>query len=160
MEAVADDLIEQPVVERLPLSMEPTAAAVRVEHVGYFWPKVVDWIRASLAEAVHHELNVQDVYRRCKSGDSLMVLLAIGPQLCGVAVLDYSVDPKGDGYVLVYACGGTRMSEWIAEFCKACRAIALERGARRVLMVGRRGWQPFLEAQGAKLRCICMQMEV
>ena len=159
MEAVHADL-NGARVTRVPIEQEPRISAVDVGHVGYYWPKVVDWLRAALAEAVHHELNIQDVYRRCKSGDSLMVVVALGDQLCGVGVLDYSVDPKGDGYVLVYACGGERMPQWIGLFVATCRTIALERGARRVLMVGRRGWQPFLEAHGARLRCICMSLEV
>lgn len=159
MEAVASGVAAPaaPAEARGPVA---TAAAVRTEHVAHFWPKVVEWLRRALAEAVQHELNIQDVYRRCLSGESLMVLLALGDDLTGVAVLDYSVDPAGDGYVLVYACGGERMPLWIGELVKTCRAIAQERGARRVLMVGRKGWQPFLEAQGARLRCICMSLEV
>jgi hypothetical protein len=145
---------------RVPISEEPRASVVRVEDLNFYWPRVVEWLRRALAEAVHHELNIQDIYRRCRAGDSLMVVMAIGQELCGVAVLDYSVDPKGDGYVLVYACGGERMPQWIGLFVKTCRAIALDRGARRLLMVGRKGWQPFLQAQGARLRCICMSMEV
>ena len=145
---------------RVPIEREPRISAVKGDHVGWYWPKVADWLRAALAEAVHHELNIQDVYRRCKCGDSLMLAIALGDDLCGVGVLDYSVDPKGDGYVLVYACGGESMPQWIGLFMDTCKTIALERGARRVLMVGRRGWQPFLEARGAKLRCICMSMEV
>ena len=106
------------------------------------------WIRAALEHAVNESLNIQDVYRRMLSGEFLLVTMAIGDELTAVAVLDYAIDPRGDGYVLVLACGGERMPEWIGEFFKTVRAIAQERGARRVLMVGRRGWQPYLETAG------------
>jgi hypothetical protein len=145
---------------RVPIEQEPSICAVQAQHVDSLWHRVAGWLTAALAEAVNNELSVQEVYRRCKGGDSLMLLISIGEQLCGVAVLDYSVDPKGEGYVLVYACGGVRMPQWIGLFVSTCRTIAQERGARRLLMVGRKGWQPFLEAQGARLRCICMSMEV
>jgi hypothetical protein len=116
--------------ERVPVALEPSCAAVRAEQVPHVWPRVGKWIRWARDE------------------------------LAGVAVLDYSIDPRGEGYVLVACCGGERMPLWLGEFIRTVRTIAQERGARRVLMVGRRGWQPFLEQHGARLKCICMGLEV
>ena len=159
MEATAER-VKTDDAQRVPVTQEPSCAAVRVEQVPHVWPRVSKWIRWALDDAVNENLNIQDVYRRCLSGEFLMLTIAIGDELAGVAVLDYSIDPRGDGYVLVACCGGERMPVWLGEFIKSVRAIAQERGARRVLMVGRRGWQHYLEKHGARLKCICMGLEV
>ena len=159
MEAIAERVRTDDAV-RVPVSQEPRCGAVRAELVAHVWPRVSKWIRAALEDAVNENLNIQDVYRRLLSGEFLMLTIAIGDELAGVAVLDYSIDPRGDGYVLVACCGGERMAVWIGEFVKTVRTIAKERGARRVLMVGRRGWRPILEQHGARLKCICMGLEV
>lgn len=156
MEAVANDLK----FSRVPVAQEPRASAVQMQHVDYFWPKVSDWIERALAEAVQHELNAQEIYRRCKSGEYLMLLLAIGEDLCGVAVLEKSVNSRGQLYLIVAAAGGVRMPEWIGTLVAACKVIANEQGARELMMIGRAGWRPYLQAQGARVKCICMTMEV
>jgi hypothetical protein len=145
---------------RIPISREPSIAAVRIEHVAHFWPKVADWIGRALAEAVHHELSAQEIYRRCMSGEYLMLLIAIGEQLVGVAVLERSVNAKGQTYVLINCAGGQRMPEWIGLLVSTCRTVAQEVGAVELLMVGRPGWKPFLMTHGAKVKCICMSLEV
>jgi hypothetical protein len=159
MEAIAER-VKTDDAERVPLALEPRCVAVRSDQVPYLWPRVGKWVRWALDDAVNENLNIQDVYRRCLSGEFLMVTMQIGDELAGVAVLDYSIDPRGEGYVLVACCGGERMPLWIGEFIATVRRIANERGARRVLMVGRRGWQPILEQHGARLKCICMGLEV
>jgi hypothetical protein len=145
---------------RIPVALEPRASAVQIEHIDHFWPKVADWVQRALAEAVHHELTAQEIYRRCKSGEYLMLLLAIGETLAGVAVLERSVNAKGQTYVLINCAGGDRMPEWIGTLVAACRLIALDVGARELMMIGRPGWKPYLQAHGAKVKCICMALEV
>lgn len=146
--------------QRIAQEVEPRICAVELRHVEWYWPRVRTWILAALAESVMHELSEEDIYKGCLKGDYLMLAMAIGDNLCGVAVLDASRDPTGRPYLAVICCGGLHVHRWIGLLTNTCRLLAHDVGAREIVMMGRPGWRGMLAALGARLRAVVMVLDL
>ena len=147
-------------IERVAIEQEPQISAVELRHVEWYWPRVRDWILAALQESVLHELSEAEIYRACLKGEYLMLVLAIGDSLCGVAVLTASKDPMGRNYMAVICCGGIQVHRWLGLLVNTCRLLAHDIGAREIILMGRPGWRAMLAPMGLKLRAVVMVLDL
>jgi hypothetical protein len=134
--------------------------AVPRELVPRFWPMVRQWVAASLEHSVMHELHSDEVYWSCYEGSYLLLVMRSSGQVRGCAVLAKSTDPQGRPYLGLICCGGERVEEWLSVLVAACKLVALEHGAREIVVMGRPGWQRLLKPHGLRLRGVILVLDL
>jgi len=135
--------------------------AVPRELLGYYWPRVVEWIEEALQASVMHEMKALEVFEGIESGRYLLLVMRRAQsELCACAVLAKSVDPQDRPYLALICCAGDGVQEWLGLLVDTCKVLGYEFGASEIIVLGRPGWRPLLQPHGLRLRAVVMSLDI
>jgi hypothetical protein len=134
--------------------------AVPADKVMLIWDRVQGWISDALEASVMHEMPIDEVYTGCRDGTYLMLVMRVDGDWRGCAVLAQSSDPQGRPYLGLICCGGEGVHEWISILVTTCRLIAVQQGAREIVVMGRPGWRKLLQPFGLRVRAVVMVLDM
>ena len=119
---------------------------VKPEHVAVVWPEVVPLFERAIERADSWQ-SMDTLRADVEKGDTTLWLICSGNGL--VAAFITGVVTSGRGRLLnAVILGGSRMSEWFAQFERKLVAIAKSEDCKAVVAVGRRGWKRVFERCG------------
>lgn len=106
-------------------------AAVPQTLVDIVWPKAYPHIKRVI-DALPHELTMDGVYRRLKSGQQMMVAVCDGEEVIAAYILEVLTFDTGVKALYLPICGGDRMDEWLERSHGVVVAIAKDLGCTRL----------------------------
>ena len=119
---------------------------VKPEHVAVVWPEVAPLFERAIERADSWQ-SMDTLRADVEKGNTTLWLICSGNGL--VAAFITGVVTSGRGRLLnAVILGGSRMSEWFAQFERKLVAIAKSEDCKAVVAVGRRGWKRVFERCG------------
>lgn len=137
--------------------LEMAVGIVPVSILTSVWPKVCHWIDAALQTSAQHEYTPGIVYRELELGR--MMLLAVhepvSGRVHGAAVIARGTSHHGE-YIGLVCCGGEGVTSWLHLMVESVKRIARESRAKRIVILGRPGWQKLLEEHGTRVHSLIL----
>jgi hypothetical protein len=126
-------------------------------------PSTLDliWSQAEplLAPAVARELGsftTRDVYRWVQSGAHQLWVVSEGGRVLAALLSQVQPQPARKRVLVVHSAGGTRARRWIPAVVNVLEGYAHLHGCTEMRVVGRRGWQRYLEPYGYRFHALIL----
>ena len=118
------------------------------------WPRVVTFIAAALEHSLQHEWTTSEVYERIDRGQFLLAVVARDGDVIAGQVFEIGTDPGGQKYVAIVCSGGLDMFTWLPGMVALGKFLAVRADAKKVVILGRRGWARVLQRYGLKIHSV------
>lgn len=123
-------------------------SAIPADMIDVMWPLVEPHLQRVI-DVAHGELTLYSLRERLKSAFSILIAINKGKDIIAVNTLEIRDFDSGLRALFIPVVGGNDMNEWMDDFLKVAKSIAIEHGCSELRGIAvRKGWIRKLEPEG------------
>lgn len=134
-------------------------ASIPADAVTDVWPSVAGFLKLAMA-MTGGRTRMGDMYRQLKNGQLILWVVRNDREPVVAALTTRVAQYPAKRMLVVDACGGSRMDEWLQTVIDTLMAFASASGLKGMEMYGRPGWQRVLARHGWRAPLVLCEIDV